>query len=258
MSGYSLVLLLQVATGILAACVAGKLYSTGLYSRYRAFFWYMLFRVFEGVWPVFVNMRSNLYAYIWTFTEPVSLILYVLVVLELCRLVLEKHRGLYTLGRWAVYLGMAISVGLSILSLLPRIKPNMPQSSKYLGYIFAVDRGVTLCLAIFLVLMLFLLSRYPVSLSRNVILHAAVYTIFFLCNALDMILLKVLGFPHYPALETGRMIVSCLCLLCWLRFLSPKGEETRVQIPHFRPEHEERLLYQLDAINTTMLKISRN
>ena len=248
----------QVASGVFAALTAGKLFHTGLYTRYRAFFWYMLFRVFEGAWPSLVDIKSDLYAYIWGPTELISLILYILVVLELCRLVLEKHKGLYTLGRWAIYFGMAISVALSILSLLPRIKPNMPQRSKYLGYIIATDRGVTFCMAIFLILMLFLINRYPVRLSRNVILHAALYTVFFLANTLDMILARVFGLPHYAAIDTGRMIVSCLCLLSWFLFLSPKGEETEGHIPVFRPEHEERLLYQLNAINTTMLKISRN
>jgi len=252
-------LLFQIVSGILAGLTAAKLFATGLHRRYRIFFWYMLFRVFQGVWPYFVNnLKSDLYFYLWTFTLPISLIFYILVVLELCRLVLEKHAGLYTLGRWAIYLGMAVSVTLSILSLLPKIKPNMPQRSKYMGYILATDRGVTFGMAIFLILMLLLISRYPVKLSRNVILHAGLYTVFFLCNTLDVILARVFGLPHYAAIDTGRMIVSCLCLLAWFFLLSPKGEETQAQILHFRPEHEERLLYQLDAINATMLRLSRN
>jgi hypothetical protein len=258
MSGNALVLLFQVVSGVLAALVAGKLYTTGLHRRYRAFFWYMLFRIVEGVWPNFIDIKSGLYAWVWVFTEPISLFLYILVVLELARLVLENHQGLYTLGRWSIYFGMAISVVLSILSLLPRIKPNMTQRSKYMGYVFALDRAVTLCMAIFLILMLFLISRYPVKLSRNVLLHACLYTLFFICNTLDFILARVFGLPHYAAIDTSRMIVACLCLLCWFLFLSPEGEEAQRQVLHYSPEHEERLLYQLDAINTTMLKISRN
>ena len=251
-------MLFQIASGILAALVAVKLCTTGLYRRYRVFFWYMVFRVVEGAWPSFIDIKSDLYAYIWAVTEAFSLAFYILVVLELCGLVLEKHQGLYTLGRWAIYLGMAVSVTISMVSLLPRIKPEMSQRSKYMGYIFATDRGTTFCMAIFLILMLLLISRYPVKLSRNVILHASLYTLFFLCNALDMILLRLLGLPHYAAVDIGRMTVACFCLVAWSVFLSRKGEETQMNVVHLRPEHEDRLLYQLDAINSTMLKISRN
>src|SRR5207248_4908074 len=139
--------------------------------RYPVFFWYFCFRVLNGLWPFFFDLKSNAYIYIWEATEPVNLIFYIWVVLELCALVLERHKGLYSLGRWAMALGMVISVGLSILTLLPKITPAMPQRSRSLGYFFATDRGVTFCLAIFLLLMLFLLSRYPVPLSRNVVLH---------------------------------------------------------------------------------------
>ena len=38
------------------------------------------------------------------------MVFYVLMVLELYRLVLEKYKGLYSLGRWALYLSLAISV----------------------------------------------------------------------------------------------------------------------------------------------------
>jgi hypothetical protein len=47
-------------------------------------------------------------------------------------------------------------------------------------------------------------------------------------------------------------------MLAWLVFLTPKGEDTRLQIPHFQPDYEERLLYHIDSINATMLKLSRN
>lgn len=255
MSGGTLVFYLQILALCGSLLIAAKLYRTGLYRRYRIFFCYFIFRAINGVWPLFLSVRSQSYMRLWVISEPVIWFFYVAVVLELYRLVLERHRGLYTLGRWALYFGMTLSVGLSVWSLFLRIKPA--QRSRILPYIFPADRGITLCLAIFLLLMLFLLSRYPVPLSRNVILHATLYTVFFLSNTLGVILSGVFGVGLYNSISIGLMVVSCACLFSWLFFLNPSGEDVRMNILHFGPEHEERLLYQLDSLNTTLLRVSR-
>lgn len=262
MAGHALVFL-QVATLVASALTALQLFRTQLYLRYRIFFYYMIFRVLDGIWPLWVSLKSSAYFYAWVFTEPIALILYVWVVLELCRLVLERHRGLYTLGRWAMYVGMGLSVGLSVLSLMAKIRRAPPQhkavtaTTSILNYFYATDRGVTFCLAIFLLLMLFLMSRYPVPLSRNLVLHSSLYTVFFLSNTLSVILSSVFGYKLYETIDTGLMAISIGCLVCWLLFLKPKGEDVRMTIPQFGPEHEERLLLQLDSLNTTLLKVSR-
>jgi hypothetical protein len=255
MLGGSLVFYLQILSLCGSLLLAVKLYRTGFYSRYRIFFCYFIFRVLNGIWPLCLSVHSEAYLRLWVVSEPLIWMFYVGVVLELYRLVLERHKGLYTMGRWALYFGMALSVGLSVLSLFLRIKPA--QRSRILPYIVPADRGVTLCLAIFLLLMLFLLSRYPVQLSRNVILHATLYTTFFLSNTLGVILFSVFGIGLYNSISTGLMVVSCACVYSWLFFLSPKGEEVRMNILHFGPEHEERLLYQLDSLNTTLLRAAR-
>jgi hypothetical protein len=74
------------------------------------------------------------YFWLWLITSPVCLVFYVLLVAELYRLILEKYRGLETLGRWAMYAATAVSVLISALALLPHITPAMPQSSRVLGY----------------------------------------------------------------------------------------------------------------------------
>jgi len=257
MSDHTLVLFIQAIS--LAACtlLAVKLYKTGLYRRYQAFFWYFIFRVVNGIWPLFLDLKSDAYFYFWIASSPLTLVFYVWVVFELCRLVLEKHRGLYSLGRWAMAVGMVVSVTLSILSLLPKLATATRPQSKYLGYFYATDRGVTFALAIFLLLMMFLLSRYPVPLSRNVILHATLYTLFFLSNTLNVILNSVFGIHLYTVIDMGLMVISTGCVVSWLLFFNPNGEEVRIRMPHFGIEHEERLLFQLDALNSTLLKVAR-
>src|SRR5450756_74457 len=119
-----------------------KLYRTGLYLRYPIFFAFFIFRIPNSLWPVFLEVSSPLYQEVWIVTESIALGFYVLMVVELYKLVLEKYKGLYSLGRWALYLSLAISVSVSDISLLPQIKPTMPQSSKIMFYMLATERGI--------------------------------------------------------------------------------------------------------------------
>jgi hypothetical protein len=255
MSGRALVLVLQALALIGSALTAAKLYRSGLYTHYRVFFAYFLFRIPNGIWSLALSSSSNAYFYFWIVTEPLSWIFELLVLRELIGLVLKRHKGLSTLGRWAMYFGIAVSVLLSVLSMAVNLKPNTPMQAVY--YVTAADRGANLCLAIFLILMVFLISRYPVSLGRNTILHAILFTTFFLGNSLTSLLKTVLGIRLYTSVDTGLMALVAACTFGWFFFLSPKGEEVPAQAQYLSSEREERILYHLDSLNAALLKVSR-
>src|SRR5438105_5298438 len=113
----SVALVLKVVSLLGSVLVAGKLFRSGLYLRYPVFFAFFLFRVPNFVWPFFLDTNSNIYLHFWIVTESLFWVFYILLVLELYRLVLEKHKGIYSLGRWFLYLGTGVSLALSSLSL---------------------------------------------------------------------------------------------------------------------------------------------
>jgi hypothetical protein len=152
---------------------------------------------------------------------------------------------------------VAIAITISILSLLPKIKPRMSPDTRLLGYYFATQRGIDFALALFLLLILFFLSRYPVRLSRNVVLHATLYTLFFLGGAITM-LLRVFAVKG-AALQTTNLVIegiSAACIFAWVIFLNPKGEEVAASFPTISPRREEYALRQLESLNATLLKVS--
>src|ERR1039458_9276957 len=112
-----------------------KLYRTGLYRRYPIFFAFFIFRIPNSIWLLFLAVSSPLYLKVWVLTEPIELGFYVLMVVELYKLVLEKYKGLYTLGRWALYVSLASSGTSSSLSRMPGITPSLPQQSKIIFYV---------------------------------------------------------------------------------------------------------------------------
>ena len=257
MSHDALLLYIRIASLAVAVFLLLKLFRTGLSRRYPVFSIYLGFRIVTGTLALVVNPKSLFYFYYFSFTEALTLVFYTWVVWELCALVLSKYPGRKSLGRWGILLGVVISLAVSILTMLPRIKPNLPQRSKGIFVLMAADRGVTFALALFLLIMLALFSCFPVRLSRNVATHVTLYTVFFLSNTLSIILISVLGLKLSSAVDAGLLAVSCACLIAWLVLLSRKGDEVVVSLPHFSAGHEERILLQLDTINSTLLKIGK-
>jgi hypothetical protein len=123
-------------------------------------------------------------------------------------------------------------------------------------YEIAAERGVFLALVIFILLIVWFLTRYPVPLSRNVVVHTVIYSVFFLCEALGLLWRTLLGFNVTATYSVVSTAISSACAVAWCILLSARGEEVRVQTP-VRPLSEERILQQLDDLNRTLLKISR-
>jgi NADH:ubiquinone oxidoreductase subunit K len=255
MPGSALVLFFEVVSVVGSGLTALKIFSCGLHRRYRVLFAYLILRVPYITCSLFLNVNSPVYQKLFIITEPLFWAFYILLVRELYGLVLERHRGVYTLGRWVMYLATAVSVTVSLLSLLPRITPAMPQRSRIMGYIYATERGVDFSLAIFILLILFFLSRYPVLLSRNVLVHAVVYSIFFLSNTLGLVLHSVFGLHLKTEVDMLFMGTASACVVAWLVLLNARGEEVRLIAPHFGRGDEQRILLQLDSLNSTLLRI---
>jgi hypothetical protein len=242
------------------ACLIGfcltvfKLLQIKLARSYRAFFAFCCFQACEAIAVNVLGVSSSLYFQFWVVTLPISWSLSILAVRELCGLVLERYQGLRTAGRWGMYLAVVIAAAISILTLLPRMKPA--QRSRILPYLFPADRGVNFGLAIFLLVMLFLLSRFPVKPSRNVMVHATLYTVFFLNSAITTLLHTFWGSKTPVAVNLAASFVAAASAWGWFSLLTHDGEETHMNLPHYTPEQEERILMKLDALNETLLKVA--
>jgi hypothetical protein len=246
----------EVCSVLLATLAAIRMQQTGLHRRYRFLFAYLVFLAPFSFWPIVLNIRSVLYFRLWIATEPMNWVFEILVVRELCGLVLERYKGLCSLGRWAMYAGMGISAAVSFASLLPRIASAMPERSRILFYTMGAGRGVNFALAIFLLLMMILGSRYPVPLSRNVVLNAVIFTLLFLSNTFAALVHTLFDRRTSPLVDCCLMAIGAASLAVWLFYLTPEGETAQVEIAHLRPEHEERLLARLDDLNALVLRVA--
>jgi len=256
MTGTVLVSCLRAVLLLGSVVMALKLYRTGLYRRYPIFFFFFIFRIPNSIWPLFLEANSPLYLQLWVLSTSIALGFYVLMVVELYKLVLERYKGLYSLGRWALYISLAISVSISAISLLPQIKPSMPQRSKIMFYMLASERGINIGLAIFIILILCFLSFFPLRLSSNVRMHALVFSIFFLSNTFVSLMRSLFGLRMVHEVNTLLLGITTASVVAWMALLRPAGEDLRAAPQPLGPEQESRLLIHLDSLNAALLRSS--
>jgi hypothetical protein len=97
-----------------------------------------------------------------------------------------------------------------------------------------------------------------VPLSRNVVVHTVIYSVFFLSDTLVLLWRTLFGVHVSGTSNAVLVAISSVCSVAWAFLLTEHGEEVRAHLPQIRPEAEERILHQLDQINATLLKVSRN
>jgi hypothetical protein len=259
MPGAALLNFLQFVIAASGLAGAFKLWRTGLSKKYRALVAYLLF---SGLYSVsllifFPGFQSPAYVIFWEITQPLTWFFSVWLILELYTLILEKHKGLATFGRWVQYAGFGLATLMSLLVMAPQIRVAGHGSKAVFAYYYAVERGIDCGMLVFLLVILFWLTQYPVPLSRNVLVHSFVYTTLFFADSLALFARMFFGMQLWAPAAMALNLVFALCLLAWLIFLTPKGEEIRMRLLRFSAEDEKRVLAQLESLNRTLLRVGR-
>jgi hypothetical protein len=243
----------------LAAMVfaCARLLHFGMHRRYRAFFLFLVYSSARSALLLALDVRSDLYMQVWLVTEPLRWVLWILLVLELYSLILERHRGLLTVGRWALLGAVSVALLSTVFSLMPDSSAGFAQS-RIIGFYLVVQRALMVSLLVFLLLVLWFLSRYPVELSRNVIIHSVVYASYFVSSSLAFLLRSTLGYEVARPVNLSLMGITLACGLVWAFCITPAGEKaSRKSRPDWAPGDERRLLEQLDALNASLLRATR-
>lgn len=245
-------LLIVAGTAILSI----RLLTSGLYRRYRAFFFYLIFATLHSAVLSIPKPDSKLYYQIWTRTEPVEWLFYILVVLEVYSLVLEDYRGLATVGRWSMIAAVAVALVASALALMA--PSHFSRQSITLADYYIVERAVYFSLVVFLLTILGLLMRYPITLSRNILVHSVVFSVYFLAVAVIYSVLSLFGTDAIGGVALAIDGVALGALIAWLAMLNPAGELRKQSLRHnWVPGREEELVSQLNNLNAALLRATR-
>lgn len=229
----------------------------GLVPVYTGFFVYLCASVAQTLAMLPFSPNTTTYAWLFIITQPVIWLLSILIVLELFSLILRRYQGIASLGRWTMMAALGLAVLIALVTLLPDLQ-NVGGRYRTLIYYNVIERGINSSLVIFLLVISAFVVWYPLPLSRNVILHAIVYSVYFLCSTLALFIQNISGLDITRTVSTVLIALTCACLLAWILFLRRQGEEQKVSVRRqWHPEEGERIVRQLDAINTALLRSSR-
>jgi hypothetical protein len=223
---------------------------------YFVFHWYLGVRFVRSAVLLVLPIKGAWYFYFWILTEPILWLLNVLVVRELFTLVLAPHPAIQRLGRWLVQ--AAFAVGLIAAALLLQLPaPGQPGFSYVFQYVLSGGRIVTVVLMIFLLFLVAFLNWYPISLSRNLVLHCFVFTLYFLSLNFGYLARPIIGPYPSVALNLALVGLSALFTALWL-FMTPAGEKRRMKLRAVWSSGEEQaLVSQLEAFNSQLSRLGR-
>src|ERR1700730_13570395 len=208
---------------ILSGVLAARFFQLKLARTYRFFVTYLLFDTARSLLSWSFSPGSMVYRNIWRITQPIIWLLYVLVVLELCSLVFREYRGIQALGRWAIYGSLAASVCLSTITLVPAWLHSQDPAFSLQRYLM-VERGIDFGMVLLLLLILGFLILFPIQLSRNVIIHSVLYSIFFMSSSMFILLVNVTGYRFIIAVSSWLMGIPTACLIPWITLIPRAGE----------------------------------
>ena len=230
-----------------------------LYRVYPFFFGFLTVSLTLEIAAAVAGTKSRLFFYSYASLEPVRNLLYILVVWELFSVIFRNYAGLRSLSRWVMGAAAAIAPVGFVISLAAR-GSAYASHSRFVSNIVQFERGVTMGLVVFILIMLYFISRYPIRLPRNSVALCLLYSVWFLIDA------AVLLASSFLTPANGRVIVNVTqafleigCYLGWAFLLSPSGEfrETRVR-RDLSPDVEQSLIQELDAMNQALLRAGRS
>jgi hypothetical protein len=245
-------LLSLAATAVLLA----KLWKQELLSRYKVFGFYLGFCLISAAVLAPLPKETSRYAHTYMALESVFWVLYVLVTLELFTLIFRRYRGISTLGGNFIRSALIIALALSLFSLV--IEAVKPLDRETLDTFFLISRVVFLSVLVFLCTMLVLLLWFPIPLSRNAISYVIGYTVYFSAKTAGLLSVNLRGYGFAEYASTAIGAVNLVCFVYWLWALNKAGESTGVTVGHsWAPAEERRLVRQLEAVNSSLMRTSR-
>jgi uncharacterized membrane protein YcgQ (UPF0703/DUF1980 family) len=135
---------------------------------------------------------------------------------------------------------------------------HLTRQGTLMRYYYVAERAVYFSLVVFLLSILGFLMQYPITLSRNVIVHSMVFSVYFLGNTFLYLMLSMRGFESIVAVTNALSLITLAAVGAWLLMLNPAGELRKVSLrPQWMPGREEELVSQLNHLNAALLRATR-
>jgi hypothetical protein len=120
-----------------------------------------------------------------------------------------------------------------------------------------VEGAVDSMVLVFLLAAILFLLWFPVVVHRNVAVCIGGFVFYWFQRWAGLLLMN--RYPNdFAVISVATVILSLACLLFWIAAIRPEGETVTTVTGHrWNPDETNRLLAQLDAINSRLARMAR-
>jgi hypothetical protein len=242
----------QSATLIIESAAAtfavGRLIHLRLTHRFPALFAFLCFLALST--GLFALVSPSGAAYFWMYIAylPLQNVLSIVAVRELFALVFDDYPGIQTIGRWAMYAGIVLSAVASAAIAGIFWRGGAGNRDSFLFYLEVVQRSVVFGLALVIITILFVLSRYPLHLNQNAYFSSLFFSLLFLSDAARLLIDSLAPRLYNLYVDWTECIVVAALLSVWTHLLRPERAAGPSRVTVSTPG-ETHLLAQLESLN---------
>jgi hypothetical protein len=224
--------------------------------EYRLFFWLMVAWFGISAFTLVVPLTSKWYFLCFLILVPLSWILYFASSRHLYQEVFSKYPGIAFAGRSCLWIAAtAVVVGVALSSTLSQ--GGLKKSALFKAVIL-LDRCALFGIAFFLILLVSVMSRYPISIPKNIAVHSFFFGAILLSQTIVQIADQWTLYSFTAYCNTLAAGLDAILVSAWAVSLSSAGDTAIIRVrQHIRPETEVHLLGQLAALNGILLRAAR-
>jgi hypothetical protein len=240
-----------------AAAAAIRLICLNLAGDFPALLAYLAFVAVMNLGYGLLNQASAVYFWTYLVLEPLECAFSIVAVREVLALAFSDYPGIRTVGRWVMYGGVTLSLGISLL--LTGFFWSGTASGRAhsrLFYFEVSQRSIVLTLALVILTILLFLSKYPLHLSRNTLVSSSFFSVLFLSEAIRLLIDSLAPQLNIHYVDWTEAVFMSICLAGWATLLKPETHRIPKRITFSTPQ-EDHLLQQLNALNQMMTRAAR-
>jgi hypothetical protein len=257
------VLIAKYLNVAVAIVLVARLLASRLLPKYRVFALFLLYDLGLSLlwvalpWRRLIDQYGLDYRTIWLATRPLAWLLYIWVVYAILHKVMDDHPGILRTSRRS----FVCAVGIALVSARIEYAASaqaLTVIAEFVTRAMIIERACVTTSLILLAVTLAFLLWFPVQVSRNIACLCAGLLAYFAAATAMLLLRDVWSIGSSLSLSMTVVSVHTACLLLWLRYLDTRGEVKKVTPGHiWRPQDQERLVGQLEAINAALIRSAR-
>lgn len=246
---------LLISEAAAAIFATARLLHYGMWRRFPVLISYLLTVALRASILSLLANTSKPYLWVYLGASPLIWCAAILSVREMFALVFRDYPGLRTVGRWALYVALGVSVAASMLAIRAPW-PGESRNARWLFYELTFDRSIHFSLAVIIVILMLFLSRYPLHLDRNTYVASGCFSAMYLAQSVVRLIDSLTPKLSVHSIDYAEVGFTALCFIGWGITLQSSSVPAPIRVPVNKPRETE-LLQQLESLNGILARSAR-